>query len=129
MIEELFDYEDLIESIQESENLEARILKSKIQSVNNYIENLLHKKARIDLEIKRQRKTLSKLKKKSSTYLKLSLQVEDSQVEALNEETILELSGKENFEVKDLIELNRETCRLNTLLEEVINLQERGLLE
>lgn len=58
--------------------LETRALTAKLKGLNGYLTSLLQKKIRIDLEIKRTKRQLSKLKKSSSTKLKTSIQLENA---------------------------------------------------
>jgi len=51
---------------------------SKVKSLNLLLQNLMQKKIRIDLEIKRTKMKLSNFKKFSEVSLKSSLQIEES---------------------------------------------------
>lgn len=57
-------------------SLEAQALTSKIQTLSNQLKVLLQKKIRLDIEIRRTKRTLSKLKSNSSSLLKISAAVE-----------------------------------------------------
>jgi len=58
--------------------IERQQLRSKLLSINKYIDALLQKKIRLDLEIRKQKKVLSKLRNQSSLKMKASLKLEDS---------------------------------------------------
>lgn len=100
-------------------------IKSKIQSVNNYIESLLQKKIRLDLEIKRQKKTLSKLNKKAKTEFRFSVELERELERPLSQEQKLLLEDKiESYYL--LKDLQNEIRRSDSLIQEILNLEESG---
>lgn len=99
---------------------------SKIRSVNNYIQNLLQKKIRIDLEIRRQKKVLSKLKKQSEFSLKTTLKLEGNlpieEIRPLTQEECNLL--RENSELFNYTkELDQEIDISDQLLEEITQLE------
>lgn len=125
MFSELFLQEQ--QKVIKEDQLQSQILKSKLQSVNNYIESLLQKKVRIDLEIKRQKKVLSKLKQKSSTELKISAKLEGTDLRPLSREeidTLKEDLGPKKFD--SLVDLDKEVDRAINLLNEIQVLEESG---
>lgn len=126
MIYELLLQEQNQKVIKE-DRLQSQILKSKIQSVNNYIESLLQKKMRLDLEIKRQKKVLSKLKQKSTTELKLSVELEGESLRPLSQEEIQILKeALSPTEFETLVDLDKEIDRATRLLDEIQVLEESG---
>lgn len=66
---------------------------SKIKGVSEHLAALLQKKIRIDLEIKRTKNQLTKLKKRSSTQLKLSASLEAANPGDQEESVYLSLVG------------------------------------
>lgn len=58
--------------------LETKALTAKIKGLNGYLTSLLQKKIRIDLEIRRTKKQLTKLKKNSSLQIKSSIKLENA---------------------------------------------------
>lgn len=84
LLEELF-LEKSEEQEQRKEVAVRRKLNlSKIKSLNQTLQNLIQKKIRLDLEIKRTRAKLSKIKGQSDTSVKLSLQLEGLSPETLD---------------------------------------------
>lgn len=73
---------------QNTDQLELKAIQSKIKNLNDTLEILVQKKIRLDLEIQRTRKKLSKMKKLSSTKLSASLSLESLEVDP---ETIVNL--------------------------------------
>lgn len=116
--------EEILES-QKEEQLQSMILKSKMRSINNYIESLLQKKARIDLEIKRQKQVLSKLQRKSKMELKLSASLETVRPLTPEEFAFIQ-EEKDPKELSTLIDLDKEVDRAEILLTEISSLQDEG---
>lgn len=100
------------------EQIRRRIYTSKLESLKNQLANLLQKKIRIDLEIKRTRKKLSKLKEESKTLVKTSLQLEGvlpGPDGLIDNNLALRKLGQQSYE---------ETLKLDLLLDEVQELLE-----
>lgn len=120
----------LLQEAKQSEDLKEiskRQCLSKIKSLNNYIENLLQKKIRLDLEIRRQKKVLSNIKKQSETLLKTSISMEGhiplEEIRPLTSEEIEII--KENSELFEFtVDLDREIDVSNDLLQEISELEE-----
>lgn len=68
---------NLVESSSQNERkLQRQTLTSKMETLKNQLENLLQKKIRIDLEIKRTRKKLTRIKSEAQTFVRTSIQLE-----------------------------------------------------
>lgn len=72
----LFTDSDIKKEIKLESNFDSKTVTSKMASLNSHLKSLLQKKIRIDLEIRRTRKKLSKMKNRSSTYIKTSISLE-----------------------------------------------------
>lgn len=120
----------IISTIQEGkvkdkleENLRRQSLLSKLRSLNNYLEAIIQKKIRLDLEIKRTRVQISKLKSITSTEVKASATREGfERIPLTPRETqlLLEQVGQEEFNF--LREMDEEIDRSQYLLQEYQNL-------
>lgn len=102
-------------------------LRLKADAVNRTIENLLNKKIRIDLEIKKQKNVLQNLKKQSSLELKTSLKLE----------SFVPLTLEETEQLKDSIDpflyeqaklLDQELDRCTENLQVISDLEAIGAL-
>jgi hypothetical protein len=124
----LWEFLDLIEEgnlIQEKQDqVERQLLVSKLKSLNDHISNLLQKKIRIDLEIRRTKKKLSKLKSSSKTYVHTKLELEGFIPEfydpRIYNSILLEQVGKEVFQ--ELLELDQLIDQADLLLQEIESL-------
>lgn len=107
----------LLESNQESaQDFESKLLLSKLKSLNEHLSALIQKKIRIDLEIKRTRRKLSKLKQQSKTYVKTRVEIEGFDYDLFTPEDLIPLQesvGEEAF--KKLIKLDSEVERAEKL--------------
>lgn len=73
----MIDYRSLLEGSYETQSTtETKALTAKLKGINGYLQSLLQKRIRLDLEIKRTKRQISKLKKKSSLIVKTSIQLE-----------------------------------------------------
>lgn len=116
----------IISTIQEGkvkdkieEELRRKSLLSKLRSLNSYLESIIQKKIRLDLEIKRTRVQISKLKSITSTEVKASATREGFERYPLTPREslrLLEQVGQEEFNF--LRELDEEIDRAQYLLEE-----------
>lgn len=112
---------NLQEATSEPEKvLETRALTAKLKGLNGYLTSLLQKKIRIDLEIKRTRRQISKLKKSSSTLLKTSIQLENSLAEgnSLSYQE-LRLLAENSLPASVLQEFTEEILQSEKLLREI----------
>lgn len=112
---------NLQEATNEPEKvLETRALTAKLKGLNGYLTSLLQKKIRIDLEIKRTRRQISKLKKSSSTLLKTSIQLENSLAEgnSLSYQE-LRLLAENSLPASVLQEFTEEILQSEKLLREI----------
>lgn len=101
------------------EKLRRQSLLSKLRSLNNYLEAIIQKKIRLDLEIKRTRVQITKLKSITSTEVKATALREGFETLPLSEKEtrkLLELVGSEEFNF--LKDLDEEIDRAQYLLEE-----------
>jgi len=117
----LYDVEDLQESSrQQSRIIEQRQILSKIKSLNILIQNLMQKKLRIDLELKRTKIKISNLRKMTSTTLKSSLQLEsdiDVTITRSDAKNLCEQNGLEYETISELIEALTESQKLESEFE------------
>lgn len=101
------------------EKLRRQSLLSKLRSLNNYLEAIIQKKIRLDLEIKRTRVQITKLKSITSTEVKATALREGFETLPLSEKEtrkLLESVGSEEFNF--LKDLDEEIDRAQYLLEE-----------
>lgn len=110
-----------VDSRKIEDSVQRKLFTSKLKSLNDQISNLLQKKIRIDLEIKRTKKKISKLKSNSLTYIKSSVQLEgfnydslDNENEALN---FINEVGQETYQ--ELWNLDEQIFRAEKLLSEL----------
>lgn len=126
----IFNQSIFLETLSEKEEdttfqdqMQRKILQSKLKGLNNHISNLLQKKVRIDLEIKRTKKKLSKLKKSSQTYVKTRVSLEGFDYDQFTQDDLsllLESVGEDVFQ--ELLELDEEIEKSQQLLEEIAQL-------
>lgn len=115
----VFPYSVLSENQQNEEGLERKLLRSKLETLNHTLENLLQKKIRIDLEIKRTKKKLSKLKSSSQTLVRTKVELEGFNYEtfSLDDHDLFRAKISEK-EYKELLELDREVFIAEGLIQE-----------
>lgn len=107
---------------------EIRALTSKIKGVNSYLASLLQKKLRIELEIRRTRTRLSKLKSRSQTIVRTKINLEGQC--SVNE--YLEMLFSESFNEEtdpsweDYQRFKEAVDETDSLLQEVQILEEKG---
>lgn len=107
---------------------QSQILASKMKSLNNQLNSLLQKRIRINLEIKRTKVALTKIKKKSITEVKTSINLEGSGPLS-EEETRKVRESMSSKEYESLLDLDRELDEAEFILEEVEKLEYSGQLE
>lgn len=111
------------EELTLEQNFDSKTVTSKMASLNSHLKALLQKKIRIDLEIRRTKKKLSKMKNRSSTYVKTTVSLEGFNLDYLTPElnSILEekLGPDKNQDMALLLEqiqiaetLEQEASRL-----------------
>lgn len=99
--------------------IQRKILKSKMESLNMTLQNLLQKKIRIDLEIKRTKKKLSKLKNSSQTYVKTTVELEGFDYDLFSLEDHELLKQKVTLEAySELVQLDEEVLIAERLIQE-----------
>ena len=111
------------DSTKQEEEMQRKILFSKIKGLNDQLSALLQKKIRIDLEIKRTRKKLSKLKSQSSTFVKTRIQLENFDPLSFTSEDLQlfqEAVGEDAFQ--SYLKLDQEIDRAELLLQDSENL-------
>lgn len=117
----VFDYASLLTEVsstsKDQDSYERKLLKSKLESLNNHLEALIQKKIRLDLEIRRTRKKLSKLKTQSSTKVKLGISAEGFNVPSNREEVSLLQEQIDPQIFKSLADLDLEIDRSEEILE------------
>lgn len=103
------------------ESLDRRLLTSKLKSLNTILQNLLQKKIRIDLEIRRTKKRISKLKSQSQTYVKTHVELEgDLNYDHLSNQDLKVLQERFGEQVfSELFELDKEVFEAQQLLTEI----------
>lgn len=108
---------------QREDSMQRSLLTSKLKSLNDHLSALLQKKIRIDLEIKRTKKKLSKLKSQSQTYVKTRVQLEGLNYETFGpdeKKILIENVGQEVFE--EIYNLDKQVYDAESILEELENL-------
>jgi hypothetical protein len=109
---------------QPEQQISIKQLRSKMSSVTNNISNLLQKKIRIELEIKKQKKVLTRLKNQSSFQMKALLQLEEGEIFSGNLHQYLE--EKELVTIyEDLFELDHLLDESVVILREIENLEKK----
>lgn len=99
-------YEQAIQGLEplseeQSESLERKALTSKLKSLNTTLTNLLQKKIRLEIEIKRTKKKLKELQSYSQTKLRLKVAAEGLVYDFLTKSgrnQLLETFGREQYE-------------------------------
>lgn len=97
---------------------ERRLRTSKLKSLQNQLEILIQKKIRIDLEIKRTKKKLSKIKESSKTEVKTRLSLEGFDYDSLTLDQSRLFQEKFPDEFKDLLALDEQIVHSEELLQE-----------
>lgn len=100
------------------EKLRQQSILSKIRSLNNYLEAIIQKKIRLDLEIKRTRVQLTKLRSISTTEIRATAAREgftNLPLDPREARILQENMAPEEFQI--LNELDREIDRAQELLE------------
>lgn len=111
---------------QLAKQAEVRALTSKIKGINSYLATLLQKKIRLELEIRRTKQRLSKLKKMSMTIVKTSIQVEglhEVPEDPSNSQIYFRVQPLLDFDIQRFEEAARES---DSLIQEVQYLEENG---
>jgi hypothetical protein len=102
------------------ERAERRLLTSKMKSLNNQLNLLTQKKLRLDIEIKRTKKKLSKIKKSSMTNIQAKLQIEGFDYSKFSPDDLnllREQVGPEEYE--ELLELDKEIDEADIILQSI----------
>lgn len=100
------------------DNFDQQLAKSKMSTLRNHLQALLQKKIRIDLEIKRTKKKLSKLKTTSQTYIKTRVSFEGFDYDHLDPSTmelLKEKIGQDNF--LELQQIDEQVYLIEELLD------------
>lgn len=120
---DIFKEEFLLEQADEANR---KLLISKLKGLNDHLSNLVQKQLRLELEIKRTKKKLSRLKNDSQTYVKAKIQLEGFNQFPLSQEQTRMLSEKVGYETfKEIIQLDQlidEATDLNQEIEKLLNL-------
>jgi hypothetical protein len=103
---------------EQKDEFERKLLTSKLKSLEDHISNLIQKKIRIDLEIKRTKKKLTKLRQSSVTYVRTKVELEES----------LDLFDDEDsklFYLEESVghEVLQELIQLDELIDQAIELE------
>lgn len=101
------------------ETIERKLLSSKIKSLNNQLASLIQKKIRIDLEIKRTKRKLTKIKNQSLTNVKMKVELEGFNYDSLSQEQLeflQESIGQEDF--KSLLDLDEQIILADRILKD-----------
>lgn len=115
------------QSVEESSSslekvAERKLRTSKLKGLNSQLESLIQKKIRIDLEIQRTKKKLSKLKESSKTSVKASLSMEGFDYDSFSPEDNLNLQEKLPADYPDLLSLDEQIYRSEEILKEIEDL-------
>jgi len=102
-------------SASQAKSIELRQVASKIKSLNILFQNLMQKKLRIDLELKRTKVKISSLRKMTQTNLKSSLQLETHSL-PITRSQLQSLCEELNLEFQDIVDLDE-------LLDEAVALE------
>lgn len=123
----LFDYLSFEEEesflLEQNDQAMRKLLTSKMKSLEQHLESLVQKKIRLDIEIKRTKKKLSKLKTSGSDYIKARIELEGFSLEQFGpdqEQMFLESLGLNTF--LDFQELDQLVDRAEQLIQEVEDL-------
>lgn len=111
----------LTEAVSDDQNRrqEVKALAAKIKGMNGYLTSLLQKKVRIDIEIRRTKTRLTKLKNRSQTLVKTSVQLENS-LNLMAKKTLIEaLSGEKTLPDTTLSDVEAVLTEAEHLLQEV----------
>jgi len=111
----ILNYDVLQETSILNENFEAKVIASKIKSLNNLIQNLMQKKIRIDLEMKRTKVKISNLKKMTMTSAKASLKLEDHQFPIPSRDEAIQICEQNGIDFEDFLEINEILKRAEEL--------------
>lgn len=106
-------------SSSEKNSAERKLRTSKMKSLNSQLENLIQKKIRIDLEIQKTKKKLSKLKETSKTSVKTSLSLEGFDYDQLTPEDCDQLRAENPNDFSELLSLDEQIYRSEGILEEI----------
>jgi hypothetical protein len=120
--------ENFTEDSSQIKKFEIRQIASKIKSLNILLQNLMQKKIRIDLEMKRTKIKLSNLRKMSQTNLKTSLQLEDYQL-PLHSDQLKSLCSQFSLDFSDIVDLDRLLDEAKRLEEDFETLYSKYILE
>jgi predicted nucleic acid-binding Zn-ribbon protein len=117
-------HDTLITEVQQlREDYERKLFRSKLETLNHTLENLIQKKIRIDLEIRRTKKKISKLKTSSQTLVKTRVELEGFNYDAFSEIDSIDLRSKISEEMfQELFELDRQVFIASNLIKEVDSL-------
>jgi len=97
---------NLLRTESQQNALQTRAVTSKIQSLNTVLRNLMSKKIRIDLEMKRTKVKIQNLRKQTKTDLKASLKFEDHQLPFTSEE-FESFCHQAEVDYEEMLELER----------------------
>lgn len=105
------------------QNFDAKLATSKLKSLQDHLSAILQKKIRLDLEIKRVRNRISKLKEKQLTQVKASVSLEGFDYDHLNPDLVdllRERVGEDK--IQEITELELVIQEIDKLLETYQNL-------
>lgn len=103
-------------NLQNDQNLQIRSLASKIKGLNDHLQALLQKKIRIDIEIRKTKRQITKLRQSKNFVLKTSVALEQSF--AADPDHPFESFLRQLEEYQILQDLEQENERSSVLLKE-----------
>lgn len=110
-------------SESQMKSAERKMRTSKLKSLRNYLEIIIQKKIRLDIEIKRTKEKISKIKDSSKTEVKTSLSLENFDYDSFSDEDREELLRRDPELFQELLDLDEQIFLTENLLSELEELQ------
>lgn len=110
-------------SESQMKSAERKMRTSKLKSLRNYLEIIIQKKVRLDIEIKRTKEKISKIKESSKTEVKTSLSLENFDYDSFSNEDREELLRRDPELFQELFDLDEQIFLTENLLSELEELQ------
>lgn len=110
-------------SESQMKSAERKMRTSKLKSLRNYLEIIIQKKIRLDIEIKRTKEKISKIKESSKTEVKTSLSLENFDYDSFSNEDREELLRRDPELFQELFDLDEQIFLTENLLSELEELQ------
>lgn len=110
----------LLQVVNEADvrNFDLKAAKSKLDSLESHLESILQKKIRLDLEIKRTRSKISKLKSRCQTLVKASVSLEGFDYDHMTQDKRILLEEQIGSDkIQEIIELEKTFLQIEDLLD------------